>query len=112
MTVADTNLTPYLFGDTYFKMELAISKNGDGPEFSKVTKCLRCKDSITIGRCYNSPIMDTRMYELQYKDGHKASMAANAISENIFYQVDGEGNRHVIFQEIIEHRYDGTEVKE
>ena len=30
----------------------------------------------------------------------------------MFYQVDGEGNQHVLFQDIVDHRYDGIEVKE
>ena len=39
-------------------------------------------------------------------------MAANAIAENMFDCVNGEGNRHVLFQDIFNHRYDDTEVKE
>ena len=31
-------------------------------------------------------------------------MAANAIAENLFAQIDDEGNRHVLFQDIIEYR--------
>ena len=37
---------------------------------------------------------------------------ANAIAKKILGKVDGEGNRHVLFQEIVDHRYDGTEVKD
>ena len=29
----------------------------------------------------------------------------------MFAQVDAEGNRHVLFDEIIDHRTDGTEIK-
>jgi hypothetical protein len=52
------------------------------------------------------------MYEVEHPDGHKALLAANAIAENMFAQVDDEGNRHVLFEEIIDHRTDGTEVKQ
>ena len=52
------------------------------------------------------------MYEVEYKYGHKASLQANAISENMFAQVGGERNRHVLFQDIVNHRYDGTKLKE
>jgi hypothetical protein len=53
-----------------------------------------------------------RMYEVEYPDGHKASLAANAIAENMFAQVEDKGNRHVLFEEIIDHRTNGTEVKQ
>jgi hypothetical protein len=39
-------------------------------------------------------------------------MKANAIAQNLFAQVDAEGNCHVLFDEIIDHRTDGKEVKQ
>ncbi len=110
---ADDGFTPDVFDDTYLNMELAIPRDGDdGPEFAKVTKRLRDKDGLPIGKANNNPILDTRMYEVEYPDGHKASLAANAIAENMFAQVDDEGNRHVLFEEIVDHRTDGSEVKQ
>ena len=41
--------------------------------------------------------MDTRVYELEYPYGHKESLDENTFAENIFDQVDGDGNRHVLF---------------
>ena len=38
--------------------------------------------------------------------------ASNALAENMFAQVNGEENRHVLLQDIVNHRYDSTEVKE
>ena len=44
-------------------------------------------------------------------DGHKASMAANTIAINMFAQVDEDGNRHVLFDEITDHMSDELAVK-
>ena len=52
------------------------------------------------------------MYEVQYKDGHKDLLAANAIADNMFAHVNGEGNQYVLFQDIVGRRYDGNKVKE
>ena len=71
-------------------------------------KILRDKDGMPIDRDHNNPIIDTRIYQVYYKDGHKASLAANEIANNMFSKVNREGNRHVLFQEIVDHRYDGT----
>jgi hypothetical protein len=67
---------------------------------------------LPIGRANNNPILDTRMYKVEYPDGHKASLAANTIAENMFALVDDEGNRHIFFEEITDHRTDGTEVRQ
>lgn len=109
---AEDNFTPDMFDDTYLHMELALPRDGDGPEFARVTKRLRDADGIPIGVANDNPILDTRMYEVEYADGHKAAMSANAVAQNLFAQVDEEGNRHVLFEEIVDHRTDGTEVKQ
>ena len=52
------------------------------------------------------------MYEVEFADGEKASLTANYIAENLFAQVDDEGNRHVLMNEIIDYRTNGTELKQ
>ena len=78
-------------------MELVIPRDGDGPDFAKVTKHLKEKDRLPIDRAQNNTILDTRIYEVEYKDSHKYVLAENAISGNMFSQVYGEVNWHVIF---------------
>ena len=75
----------------YLNMELAIPSDGDRPDFTKATKNLRDRDGLTIGRDRNNQILDTRMYEVEYKDRHKALLANNVIAENMFAQIDEEG---------------------
>jgi hypothetical protein len=108
---ADKDFTPD-FDDTYLNMELAIPRDSDGPEYARVTKRLKDKNGLPIGTANNNPILDTRLYEVEYSDGKTASLAANAIAENMFAQVDAEGNRHVLFEAIVDHRTDGSEVKQ
>ena len=35
-----------------------------------------------------NPVLDTCIYEVEYKDGHEVALMANTISMNIFSQVD------------------------
>ena len=51
------------------------------------------------------------MHEVEYMDGYKTAMAANAIANNLFAQVDQDGRGFVLFEEIMGHRTDGTEIK-
>ncbi len=109
---ADDSFTPDVFGDTCLNVELATPRDSDGPEFAKVTKRSRDKDGLPTGKANDNPILDARMHQVECSDGHKASLAANAVAENMFAQVDDEGNRHVLFQEIIDHGTDGAELKQ
>ena len=92
-------------------MDLALQRDSEGPEFVNITKHLRDADGIPIGMALENPILESCVYEVEYPDGHKASLAANANTQNIFAQVDDESNRHVLFDEIVDHCTDGTEIK-
>ena len=72
-------------------MELALDRHDDGPEFARVNKRLKDKDGRPIGIEAYNPILDTRMYKVEYADGYKTVMTANAISSNLFSQVDQDG---------------------
>ena len=109
---ANEEFTPDTYDDRYLNMELAIPRGDNpNPQYAKVTKRLRYADGIPIGMANENPILDSRMYEVEYQDGTKASLEANYIAENLFAQVDQEGNRHVLLDEIIDYRVNGREVK-
>ena len=91
---------------------MALPRDSEGPEFARVTKRLRDANGLPIGTENDNPILDTRMYEVEYADGHKESMAANTIAINMFAQVDEDGNRHVLFDEITDHSSDESAVKQ
>ena len=89
---AYADFTPDMFDKIYLNFFLAIPRDGDGPKFSKVTKRLRDKGRLPIGKDHNNPIFVTKIYEVEYKYGHKASLVANAISDNMFAQFYEEVN--------------------
>jgi hypothetical protein len=57
-------------------------------------------------------MLDTRPYEVTFHDGHVSEYAANVIIENIYQQVDSEGNIYMFFKEIMDHRNNGTQLDE
>ena len=93
-------------------MELALPRDEPGPEFARVTKRLRYHNGLPFGTANQNPILDSLMYEVEYQDGHKSSLSANVIDKNMFAQVDKEGNRHIPFQEIVDYRVNGKEIKQ
>ena len=88
--------TPEILEDTYFNMELAMPRGqNDGPEFAKVTKRLRDANGLLIGTKNDNPLLNTRIYEVEYTDTYKASLTANSTAMNIYAQVNDEGNLYV-----------------
>jgi hypothetical protein len=60
-------------------------------------------DGNPVGIANSNPILDTRMHEVQFPDGHTESYVANVIVENMYAQVDHEGNQFLLLDEIIDH---------
>ena len=112
MPEANADFTPDVFDNTYLNMELEIPRDGDRPDIDKLTKRLRDKDGMPIGRAHNNPILNTRISKVEYKDRHKDSLAANKITENMFAQFYGRVNLHFLFQEVEDYRFNGTGIKE
>ena len=107
---AEVAFTPDVYDDTYLNMELALLRGGGEVEFAKVVKRMRDKDGLPIGTANDNPILDSRVYEVEYPDGHRASLAADVIAENLFSQVDSDGNRLAMFDDVVDFRTNGKQV--
>ena len=54
---------------------------------------------------YNkNPILDTRVYDVMFPDGAVCQYAANIIAENMYSQVDSNGQHTLLLKEITDHR--------
>jgi hypothetical protein len=69
---ADKDFTQDVFNGTQLNVELDIPRDGDGPEYARVTKRLRDKDRLPIETTNDDLILDKRIDEVEYLDGLKA----------------------------------------
>jgi hypothetical protein len=93
----DEVFTPDVFGDPYLNKEVALMRGaGDVSDihFGKVTKRLRDAEGRPIGMACDNPLLDTREYTVEFLDGHSEALSANLIAQNLFSEIDEEGNRH------------------
>jgi hypothetical protein len=95
--------------DNLISAEVLLPK-GDVLISARVIGCKRDPEGNLIGTQHSNPILDTRIYDVQFPDGHVESYAANIIAENIFAQVDEDGRRFLLLDEIMDHRKDNTSV--
>ena len=58
---------------------------------SKVIGCKRDHHGRPIGQAHDNPILDTRVYEIEFPDGHVAEYTTNEIAESLYAQIDEEG---------------------
>jgi Reverse transcriptase (RNA-dependent DNA polymerase) len=93
--------------DAYDKYISARMYLPDSEGIAKLAKVIRRKrdgDGKLIGKSHPNPILDTSLYEVEFEDGLTGTYAANIIAENIFEQVDDDGQPHVLFDSIVDHK--------
>jgi hypothetical protein len=61
-----------------------------------------------VGRAHANPILDTRVYEVEFPNGSVKEYTANILAESLYAQVDEFGNRFLLLKDIIDHDKDST----
>ncbi|MGH7974682.1 MAG: reverse transcriptase domain-containing protein, partial [bacterium] len=95
--------------DKYISAQVLLPK-GDGLVSCRVLNRKRDHDGHPVGQHNSNPILDSRVYNVEFPDGNVQEYAANVVAESLYAQVDDEGNQYMIMQEIIDHKKDGTAV--
>ena len=61
-------------------------------------------EGTPVGTANNNPILDTRQYECESPSGDLEYFAANVLAKNLLAQVDEEGHRQMMLDEITNHQ--------
>lgn len=89
----------------YIHMEVGLPRGADDAlQYARVKRRAVGNDGIPIGCLHSNPLLDTRQYEVEFKDGSMETLSANIIAENLLAQVDEEGQRQMLLSEIVDHR--------
>ena len=90
-------------GDQYIGAEVQLPLGGSVSQ-GRVRKRKSHPDGSDLGTANANPILDTRVYEVEFESGATADFAANIIAENMWSQCDSEGQQFVLLDEVIDHR--------
>jgi len=96
--------------DKYINMELTMGVGTDDERRGRVVKRSKGMSGEPIGRAHANPYFDTREYEVEFSDGTSEKYTANIIADNMYAQVDDEGNMFQLLDEITNHKKDGTAI--
>jgi hypothetical protein len=96
--------------DKYLNVELIMNMGTNDERRGHVIKRTRGLDGKPIGRAHANPLFDTREYEIKFTDGTHKKYQANIIAENMYAQVNSEGNQYLLLQEITDHQSDNSAI--
>jgi hypothetical protein len=96
--------------DKYLNVELTMGVGTDDERRGRVVKRSKGIGGEAVGRAHTNPFFDTREYEVEFTDGTTEKYTANVIADNMYAQVDDEGNMFQLLSEIVDHKKDGTAI--
>ncbi|CAJ1941927.1 unnamed protein product, partial [Cylindrotheca closterium] len=107
-----TTETDDIDAQNYVNMEIGLRRGQEG-ELQRAVVRRRIVDAEgnPIGVANNNQLLDTRQYEVEYEDGGTEIFSANLLAENLLAQVDEHGHKHLLMEEITEHRSNEKAVK-
>ena len=78
--------------DQFLNMEVGLPRGPDGSLIrAKVKKHALDEAGNPIGKYHNNPLLDSRLYHVEFANGGVEAVTANVIAENILSQVNEEG---------------------
>ena len=97
-------------GDEYLNAQVSLPHHGQ-----KITGRVKARkrdaDGNLQGTRHENPILDTRVYEVEFPDGEVTALAANVIAENMWAQCDMDGTQHLLLEDIVDYRTTEEAVK-
>ena len=102
-------VTPEI-NDEYIGAEVNLPYDGDMVA-GRVTRRARNQDGELEGTSNANPILDTRVYQVEFPDGGVKEFSANAIAENMYAMCDADGHQHMLFDSIVADMVDENAVQ-
>ena len=96
--------------DEHIGMEINLPYKGELRR-GRIMRRKRNESGALIGTANENPIMDTRVYEVDFGEGTYQDYTTNLIMENLYSQVDEIGQQYSILKGIVDAKSDETAVK-
>ena len=90
-------------GDNYVNASLMLPR---GNSLVRGTVIGRKRDSRgdPIGNANANPIMDSRVYRVEFDDGDICELTANIIAESMYASCDADGNKYILFDSFVDYK--------
>ena len=97
--------------DEYIGMHIKMHNDDGVPILARVKGRKRDQNGMVIGKRHNNPILDSRIYLLEFPDGRTDEYATNIIAESLYSSVDDDGFSTELLEEICDHQMSDAAIK-
>ena len=88
--------------DTHIGVTMDLPHQGEMKR-GTIKRRKRDHDGNLIGKANNNPTLDSRIYEVEFGDGTYADYSTNVLMENLYSQIDDDGQQYALMVGIVDH---------
>ena len=92
--------------DRYIGVKVPLPHSDGEMKQATIKRRKRNENGTLRGTSHDNPILDTRVYEVEFEDGSYNEYSANVLAENLYSHIDENGNSHSILASIVDHEVD------
>ena len=96
-------------GDYYIGAEILLPRGDQKARGNVVARSKYAKGNV-MGRSQPKPILDTRMYQVEFTGGNVTESTANAIAESMYAQCNTEGNEYLLLDALVDYQKDNKAI--
>ena len=96
-------------GDLYIGAEILLSRGDQMARGHVVARSREAKGNV-MGRSHTSPILDTRMYQVEFAGSEVTELTTNIIAESMYAQCDPEGNEYLLLDALVDYHRDNKAI--
>ena len=89
-------------GDHYIGAEILLLR-GDEMARGNAVAWSHDANGNVMGRAHRNPILDTRMYQIEFTRGKVTALTANIISKSMYAQYDADGNEYLLLDALVDY---------
>ena len=93
--------------DEYLTAQVVLRHGGELARAKVTTRKHDARGSPIGKKAPGQPMLDTRMYKVEFPDGSTEAITANLIAKNLYSQVNAKGHTFSVIKEIVDHCKDG-----
>ena len=89
-------------GNLYRGAEIMLTRGDQMARGHVVARSRDAKGNV-MGRSNTNPILDTRMYQVEFTGGEVTEFTANIIAESMYVQCNSDGNEYLLLDVIVDY---------
>ena len=102
LKLAEESAPMPVVADHYVREDILLSRGDDMARGHVVARSCNASGNI-MARAHTNPILDTRIYQVEFSGGKVTELITNVIAESMYVQCDADRNEYLLLDALVDY---------